>query len=79
MVGTTLCFVNGTFESAPPSRIALNYLVPLLVAACSRLLTRAGAGREVELVDRPLIVSVRAVLARDGDDRRHETRLCLRR
>lgn len=37
VVGTTLCFVNGTFASGSVSRIALNYLVPFLVSSYSRI------------------------------------------
>lgn len=49
VVGTALCLINGTFASGDVFRTALNYLVPLLVSAYSRLalqreLRRAGTG-----------------------------------
>lgn len=35
-VGTILCVVNDSFGAPEPHRIALNYLVPFLVASYSR-------------------------------------------
>lgn len=36
VVGTLLCVINGSFSGAEVHRVALNYLVPFLVATYSR-------------------------------------------
>lgn len=37
VVGTVLCLINGTYRDGSLARVALNYLVPFVVATYSRL------------------------------------------
>lgn len=49
VVGTVLCIVNETFSQGSPARIAMNYVVPFLVASYSRLsLLRGIRAREAK-------------------------------